>query len=77
MQSEEDIDWDVGVPVRELSDEEWYQQVFERQAQRLFGMSGEEFARAYHSGQLDDHPNHTDVEYVAMLMLPVEHMRDQ
>lgn len=38
--------------------------LFDRQARRRFGMSGDEFVRAYVAGEFDDHPNHSDVEYV-------------
>lgn len=54
--------------VRVLSDEEWYEQVYERQSLALFGMSGEEFRRAYFAGELNDHPDYAHVTYVAMLM---------
>ena len=62
--------------VRTLTDDEWYHEVFEPQALKLFGMSGEEFRRAYFSGELNDHPDHGHVTYVAMLM-PQEYYVDR
>lgn len=56
--------------VRVLTADEWYEQIYEPQARKLFGMSGEEFRRAYFAGDLNDPARHTDVEYVAMLMPP-------
>ena len=41
--------------------------LFERQAQRRLGMSGEEFIHTYEAGELADHPKHSDVEFVAIL----------
>lgn len=41
--------------------------LFDRQARKRFGMSGDEFIRAYEAGELVDHPNHSDVELVWML----------
>jgi hypothetical protein len=42
--------------------------LFERQAHRRLGMSGDEFIRAYEAGELADHPNQSDVEFVAFLI---------
>jgi len=42
--------------------------LFDRQARKHFGISGEEFIRAYEAGKLIDHPSQSDVEYVAFLI---------
>lgn len=67
MQSEEDIDRYFEGRIRRLTQKEAYAK-FERLTRHYFDMSPEEFILAYRSGKLDDHPNHTDVEYVGMLI---------
>lgn len=54
-------------PIRELSPEEG-QALFDRQARRYVGMSGDEFRRAWESGVFDDDPDRPEVMRVAMLL---------
>lgn len=53
--------------VRYLTPEQG-REILDRQARCYFGMSGEEFIRAYEAGELADHPNESDVVYVALLI---------
>ena len=71
--SGEDIETPHGPPnLRYLTVAEG-RELFDHQAKRYFGMSGEEFIQAWKAGELDEHPNQTDVEYVAMMISFVEH----
>ena len=56
-----------GVTIRDINQERGHW-ILNRQAQRYFGMEADEFVRAYRAGELRDHPNQTDVTYVAMLI---------
>jgi hypothetical protein len=54
-------------PVRYLTHEEAWQ-MFDRQARHHFDMTGEEFIRAWESGEFDDDPDAPNVQWVAMMM---------
>lgn len=56
-----------GVTIRFVDHIEGYK-ILDRQARRCFDMSGEDFIRAWNSGELDDHPDQSKVDYVAMLI---------
>jgi hypothetical protein len=51
----------------DLTDEEAYA-LFDREARRYLGMSGQEFIVAWESGKFDENPDQSDVMYVAMLL---------
>lgn len=53
--------------IRQLSRDE-ARALFDLQARRLLGMSGDEFIRAWESGQLDDQVERPEVARVAMLI---------
>ena|SRR6266853_326585 len=42
--------------------------LFDREARRYLGMSGQEFITAWESGKFDENPDQSDVMYVAMLL---------
>jgi hypothetical protein len=42
--------------------------LFDREARRYLGMSGQEFIAAWESGKFDDDPDQPDVMYLAMLL---------
>ena len=51
-----------------LSEQEWAE-MLDRQARKLLGMSGEEFARRYRAGEFgDDHDQHSEVVRLSMLL---------
>lgn len=57
-------------PIRHLSHEESWD-FFDRSAQELMGMSGEEFFQRWGSGEWDgiaDDPEHWDILYLAMMI---------
>lgn len=56
-----------GVTVRFVDHIEGYK-ILDRQARRYFDMSGEEFIRAWNSGELDDRPDQSRVTLVALLI---------
>ncbi len=51
----------------DLTDEEAYA-LFDREARRYLGMSGQDFITAWESGKFDADPDQSDVMYVAMLL---------
>ena len=51
----------------DLTEEEAYA-LFDREARRYLGMSGQEFIAAWESGKFDKNPDQSDVMYVAMLL---------
>ena len=50
-----------------LSDEAWAE-MLDRQARKLLGMSGEEFARRYRAGDLDHDEKHSEIVRLSMLL---------
>jgi hypothetical protein len=55
------------IAVRDLTREE-SRAILDQQARRYFHMSGEEFIRAWESGQFDDDPDRPYLMRVAMLV---------
>jgi hypothetical protein len=53
--------------IRELTHEEG-RALLEREARRYLGMSANEFIQAWESGKFADHPDRSDVMYVALLL---------
>ena len=53
--------------VHELTEQEGCE-LFDRQARRNLGMSGEEFVRQWEAGKFDDNPDRPEVMSVAMLL---------
>lgn len=51
-------------------DAEEAREIVDRHARKYFDMSAEEFVHAWRDGELDDHPNQSEVTFVAM-MLPL------
>lgn len=59
-----------GERIHVCTEDEWNAEV-ERQAQRLFGISREEFIRRWQTGEYSwshDHPEHSKIVHVAMLL---------
>jgi hypothetical protein len=53
--------------IRELTPEEG-RALLDREARRYMGMSADEFIQAWESGKFADHPDQSDVMYVALLL---------
>jgi hypothetical protein len=62
-----DGDRAVTTTVDELTKAEAWE-IFDRQARRYLGMSGDEFLRAWDSGVFDQDPDNPEVMRVAMLL---------
>lgn len=60
---------DRPVEQHELTEEEEFE-IFDRQARRYLGMSGEQYIEAWNAGAFDDDPDRPEVMRLAML-LPV------
>ena len=53
--------------IRELTPEE-ARKLFDQEARRNFGISGEEFIKAWESGQFDDEPDQPDLMNLVMML---------
>lgn len=58
----------VKVPKPRVLSQDEARQMFDEEARKWLGMSGDEFVRAWEAGEFDDNPDRPEVMTVALLL---------